>query len=559
MLIYGPPESMFMKSNRGGKTMKKIMALLMLAIFVAAMSPSVFAEEGSSDTAGTGSDAGDSPDVDIVTTDVGDDEGLVITPISADETKTVRERLSSLKQVAIKVMTKTQEVKDYYKEKLQVAVRMCQDEADDPATCKEKIRERLSLVENLGDEALQQLQSIEARKTQAMLKIKEMKDNEELRKFKVKIGNEFKARYLAKGDVEIARVKYKGAQERYELAKEDYDAARSLFEQAKEAFENCEGECNQFEGDLKEQAKAYMLTVIERIREQLNKADAKVEESPELTDGEAVESEAEIEEELSDIDALEVEVEAITEDTPKEEISALALKMNNKWADETRDKIVKTAGFLQAAKMGGVYGQLRQLSKRLENTLAKMVERGKDTAAAESLVDDFNSKLESVEAIYLEAVAKFKEASTAQDPEARKAALTEAQAKMKEAHTALSEARKALGDIVKELRNKNAVAELEEDEAEEILDEEEAELEDGDTVEVVIEDDTATVTVEIDDVEETFTVESTDVEEIEDEIVEQTGLDEETVEELTEIEVVEPAETVTVETELAETEVQEEA
>lgn len=501
--------------------MKKIVTMLMLAIFVVGMLPTVMAQqEGRPDTAGDGAGTGDD---------------LVIMPISAAQT--VRERIESLKQTALRVMTRAQDIKDYQKEKLQIALRMCQEDAEDSQTCQQQIQERLQLVENLGEEAIQQLQNIEARKVQAMEKIKEMKQNEELRKFKVKVGNELKARIISKGDIEAARVKYNQAKLRYESAVMNYDSAKAGFDAAKAALAACDSDCDQLEADIKEQAKAYMLTVIERIREQLNKAGAKVEETAELTDEEAAESETAVEAELADMDALEAEVEAITEDTPKEDISALALKIRNKWADETRDEVVRTAGFLQAAKMGGVHVQLRQLSQNMESTMAKMAEQGIDTSAVQSLVDDFNTKLGSVEATYLGAVAKFKEASAAGETQARKGALTQAQTQMRAANQGLVQARETLRSMVQQLRAQNSLDELEEDESDQILASEEAELEDGDDVQVVIDGDTATVTVKIDGEEETFTVESTDVEDIQDEISQQTTLDEETVDELTEIEV----------------------
>jgi hypothetical protein len=497
--------------------MKKIVTMLMLAIFVVGMLPAVMAQqEGKPDTAGSD----DAP-----------------TPVLISAGETVRESIQNLKQTALRVMTRAQDIKDYQKEKLQIALRMCQEDAEDSGTCQEQIQERLRLVENLGEEALQQLQNIEARKVQAMEKIKEMKDNEELRKFKVKIGNELKARIISQGDVEAARVKYNGAQMRYENAVMNYDSAKAGFDAAKAAFAACQSDCDQLEADVKEQAKAYMLTVVERIREQLNKAGAKVEETAELTDEEAAESETAIEAELADINVLEDEVEAITEDTTKEDISALALKIKNKWADETRDEVVRTAGFLQAAKMGGVHVQLRQLSQKMESTMAKMAEQGIDTSAVESLVDDFNTKLGSVEATYLGAVAKYKEASAAGETQARKGALTQAQTQMRAANQGLVQARETLRSMVQQLRAQNSLDELEEDESDEVIASEEADIENGDSVEVVIEDDTATVTVEIDGEEETFTVESTDVEDIQDEISQQTTLDEETVDELTEIEV----------------------
>ncbi len=454
--------------------MKKIMAILMLAIFVLSVAPSALAREQAQTAA-----SGNAPTPVLISADVSPAAGgeAAAVPVSSTKptiTSTVRERLQNLRQAAATIATKVQDIREYQKEKLQAALELCDENSDDPEACKETLRGRINKVESLTDKGLEVLQNIEARKDQAISRWKELQKNQEIVKFRVKAAKGLKARLLSSNAVETARAKYNQAKQNYELAKQNYDSAKGAFDRAKTALEACDPEaedCAQLEAGIREEAKSYMLNVLSRIEEQLNKASAKVEESDSLTDEEAAAELARIQEKLASLQELKSEVEAITGETLKDDISGLARRISALWAEKVKSQIVKTAGFLQTARMGGVYVQLEKLSQRLEDVLARMAEQGKDTSSAETLIDSFNSGLGSAKSAYLEAVGKFKEAASATDTESRQAALTEAQAKMREAQSALSDARELLKDIVQELRGQGALDELEDDSAAESLEE----------------------------------------------------------------------------------------
>jgi len=446
--------------------MKKILALLMLAVFVISLVPAAFAANDKSN---------------------GNSDGPGFTITSADEAEVTEDTSETVESDDTDEETEEEPVviaptPVKTKEKAQVKDQV-----------KEKIKERLQKAEKNSEEKLTQL-----------------KKEKFFDKFKLK---EFKARALTLTQANQAQAALLKAKQKFDAVQAQHLEAKKKFLAAKEVLAECTGDCTEEETAVREEAQAFLTTSLELMEGQLAKTEAAIEGSEELTAEEAQTSLEEINAEQAEIADLKEEVAAIDQSTDKEDVVALAEKVKDQWQKTTKAAIQKQAALVITNRIGGIIVKSTQLENKLNKVMTRMADQGIDTAVVEPLVTEFNAKLEEAKTAYNAAQTAFQDAST-KTGEARNAALKTAQEKMKLAHQALQDAHKLLKDIYQELKGKKAdkiltEVEAEDETGEDTAADEESSAETTDDTETAETEDTET-TEDTESTEDTEDTESTE-------------------------------------------------
>ena len=455
----------------------KALALLTMAILAVAVLPSAFAEEVQSAPAAPEVNAGVNAPVttpklvsalSVVKKTIR--ERIQEAPTAADKLRTLVE---ARRKIASAAQVSASDIRAYMREKFQVAIDRCKELNLTRTDCEEKLRRRVQLLEKLTARDAVRLTRIESRKLAIATKLANLKKDANLRHMELR-DRVIRAREIASSKINAAKARFSRAVEKYNKAKNVLTKVRGDFVQTREKLKACAGqntsECEELRLEIKEHAKNYTLRFLEMNLEQFDKLKSRIESAEDLDEETANTLLERIENKSAEIRELMDRISAVTNETSKEDIQKLIDEVKNVWHQDVKYVLTRTAGFLQTNRMGGVYVKLVHLEKRLDNTLAKLAERGLDTTAAESAVDTFNEKVEETRTHYTAAIDKFKEAAGLTGEE-RAAAIREAQSHMSEAKASLREAQQALRDAVKTIKDTGATEEdLEEDEADEVLD-----------------------------------------------------------------------------------------
>jgi hypothetical protein len=419
--------------------MKKIFTLLVLGLFLISLIPATFAERG---------------------------EGME----QSDKRIQAIDVTGQHKTKADVMAMNSEDVRASLQEKLKDAIQKCED-GEEPEVCKENLRERIRLMNRLGERALERLRIVEARRVQKLNELEEMGKNPNLLKYKEKFG--FKAREIVEARLSKAKQDYKEAKEKYDGAREDYLDAQNKFKDAKEKLEDCEEgteDCNQLKEEIKVKSKEYLLKTADNILKHLNKIKANVEANEDLSEEEAAEIIGKIDEMITEIESAKSTIES-SED--KEEIIEAAKTLKNAWSG-VRKRLTVHSGRIVNSRIGGIVVRVKQLEVKLERILARMEENEIDTTEIQSLIDEFNVKTSDAKSNYESALEKFNEASDADGVTAKHELGSAGHELMKKAHSALQEAQKLLRDIILTIKQKEGGEEMNapEDAAEEEADEE---------------------------------------------------------------------------------------
>jgi len=291
-----------------------------------------------------------------------------------------------------------------------------------------------------------------------------------------------KAREIAKERVEQARERYQTARQRYLTAKERYQNVKQKLTQAKAALRECREddseECQKTRRQVKGHSKEFLLNTADRVIQTLEKLKSKVESNEDLTEEEASEMIANIDEKISEIEDAQDVISNLDNESTNEEIRQAARTINNAWK-RTRVVLKKSVGRLLNAKIGGIIAKSESLEAKLERIVGKLEEAGNDVTDLEDLIAKFGEKIDEAKTKWQEAKQKYVEAVT---PGKVDEVMKEVNQKIKEAHEKLREAHQKLKEIMSKIREMKGSQEALE-EAEDSEDEEETEVEDNETTE----------------------------------------------------------------------------
>lgn len=246
-------------------------------------------------------------------------------------------------------------------------------------------------------------------------------------------------------NIKKARENYLKARERYEEAKEkareNKERIRELKEELKEELKKCEDdesdECIKVRDEAKNETKEFLGRSADAIISALEIVKARIQESDRFTDEEKNEMISSIDAKIKEIQDAKGSIEnAVT----GQEIKEAAKKINAAWKN-TKPELEKFSYGSTIARLGNVVDKFEKVSDRLENTINKLVEQGKDVTELNTLKKSYEDKVQG-------AINKLKEASDLVENKA----YDEAKAKFNEAKIVLKEANNLLKELVKKIK-----------------------------------------------------------------------------------------------------------
>ena len=408
--------------------MKKILALLIVVLFVASLIPAAIAEDNGAAEGNTGA-AESTGDEEVASTGEETDSGgsvnvkkirtAKIAEVVSERTKAKIGGGSTLIKTEARIKN-AQRIRERQKEQLMKAVELCREKGLDADKCEKKFEKRTELIKKLSDKDAERLEKINERKTEKLKELKNLK---------------IKARAIQKEKLQNARERFAKAKENFAEARAKYKEAQAKFNETKTKLAECKDseteECKQLQEEAKTRAKEILANTADRIIEHLNKIKAKAEENEDMTEEEASEIIAKIDEQITQIQNAKASAEAAE---TKEQVIEAAKTIRQAWL-KIKNSIKAQAGRVVNARIGGIIVKSRQLEVKLERTLERLTEQGVDTSAIEGLIDDFNAKISQAKTSYESAVEKFKEAKAAEQPNSN--LIKEAQGYLKDAHNSL--------------------------------------------------------------------------------------------------------------------------
>ncbi|ODS43029.1 MAG: hypothetical protein MSIBF_07245 [Candidatus Altiarchaeales archaeon IMC4] len=233
-----------------------------------------------------------------------------------------------------------------------------------------------------------------------------------------------------------ARDSYKQAKDAYKDARSDWIAARDQYRTSRNATAGA--------GAL-EKAKDFLLKADDAMIRHLEVLKARVETTRNLDESEKNDILADID---ADIEWLENKKSDIENAQTRQELSDISKTIREKWG-EIRAYVKKVTGEILCAKIDRVIEKLDNVSERADAKIQGLKDAGKDTANAEALLADFNSKIDLAKEKNDLAKDRFDEISDIQDADKL---FTEGHGFIKEANEYLRNAHKTLKEIVRELR-----------------------------------------------------------------------------------------------------------
>ena len=364
---------------------------------------------------------------------------------------TVANRVQALKTADIS------EFRELQKGKLESAVESCKTDE-----CKTKIQERLQKVEKLTVKEQEKLQAIEQVRLNKVQNLAALNVKPEFLKYAQ--SKEFKARVIEKKMLETANTDFLKAKEDLLQSLKDYKEAKLRFQDAKKKLAECKDketdECVKLREDITARAKEQLIKSADSILEHLNKLKSKIESNEYADSDEASDMLAKIQEKITAVEEIKNKIQVAK---TKEEVTEAAKELRELWA-KSKVRLKEYATRTVNARIGGIIVKSKQLQVKLENILARMTEKGIDTATMQPMIDEFDALIEKARSNYELAVSKFKEAKAKETPDA--ALIQEAQKYMKDAHSSLKDAQQKLRDIILSIKEKGGDEELNDTELE---------------------------------------------------------------------------------------------
>lgn len=438
--------------------MKRLGALIMMALFVISMVPAAFAQD-TADTQVTDQEtiqavaisapleAGDRPRPDADNAQLLRDRLRDHCKDAPDQEACMRKARARLTDQGPAMNSETRDeriadVRARTQEKLEHALERCENAAE-PARCKEAIQKRIDALANADEGSLRRAAVLDRRLVNRANELDEMRQKRSFEQFK---GKMLHAREIAKEKVQNAERRYKEAKDRYKDAREKYQDARERWNANKDRVQACKEddseECVAARAEARSSAIDQLDRALDAVINQIEKLKSRVEGADSLSEEQAAEMLSSLDTKLAEAQALKEKVAALGDDASKDEISALATETRALLKSLDRG-VKKTAGKTVNAKIGNIILRSKQMATRLDHALVKLAEQGKDTSGVEGLVDEFHTSLADAETSYESAREKF----AADDVKGAHKDVRAAHAKLKEAHTTLKEIVKSIRDL----------------------------------------------------------------------------------------------------------------
>ncbi len=363
---------------------------------------------------------------------------------AADKLDKVEDRKDKVKDVENKVKTRLEDAREKVKDKI----------SDEKKV--ENLKEHeLKVIEGINRGFKDRLDKLDQGKIERLAKLppgiaKRIVENadlgQRLEKWTVKnvsraeLKNAFERRGITAEKLKETEIKLKSAKEKFESAKKEFKSKKDDFKKSKSI----------------EDAKAYLLNVIEAITEKLNKLKERIGGSKDISENKTTELLTEIDNRIAKLAELKTKVNVAS---TKEELKNLTKEVKAGWRH--LEHVIKVHGWRVALEhFGGILKQTYHLDNKLNRWLTFAEKKNVTIADKDARVADFGSKMADAKKHYEMAIDEFKklkdlvqtkENVTDTETTARKALVDSTQTHMREAKKALRSARDVLVVLVKDI------------------------------------------------------------------------------------------------------------
>ncbi|MFH0860065.1 MAG: hypothetical protein V1921_02595 [Candidatus Altiarchaeota archaeon] len=250
------------------------------------------------------------------------------------------------------------------------------------------------------------------------------------------------AKSLVEWDTD-ARERYNNAKNEYLRVSNAYREAMQDWITAKNAYQQNKSKGNT-ENAL-ESWKNHLLAADQRLVAYLEALKAYAEGEPTLDETERQEIISEVEGYINWLEQKQPEIEAAT---TRQELQDITTTVREEW-NSIKPATRRIIGQMMNAKVLWVINKAENVSAKAEEAIDKLDAAGEDTTELESLLADFNAKLDLAREKHDAASAKYAESRNAGEVDSL---LREADALVREANGYLKEAYTTLKQLVKEIR-----------------------------------------------------------------------------------------------------------
>jgi hypothetical protein len=264
-----------------------------------------------------------------------------------------------------------------------------------------------------------------------------------------------KTKKVSKEELVKAKKQYALAKEHLNNVREKYISQRAVFKNAKEEYKDCVGvesdECEAKRAKIKKEARPYLLHAADLVLKELERVKAKVESSEDLSQEEAENMLAELNEKIRQVEEAKGVIENINEESSAEEVNEAAETIRTAW-EKTKITLKRNSGRLANARLGNIILKTEILEKRIYKTRDRLEAKGLDVSALDEKINEFSTKLDEAAALYKEAREKWSASNTPGEVDDAAKDVHELLVKAKES---LKDARELLREIVKEIKRVN--------------------------------------------------------------------------------------------------------
>lgn len=403
----------------------KLMALLVLAIFVISLVPMAIAEEAS--------------DAD-----------------TERETQSRSERNKEALERRIEIVEKKADLLERHKAQISRLISECENKGAEIVECKEKFENRLRKLESLPEDSKLRLAQFQERKERKKKELGELEQDKNFSKHKREL--KFKARLINKAKLEDARKGLIRAKLEFKESNLKLDNAKLRLEEAKKLDKACKEnnqseDCKKAKVELLAAAKEHFISQADHIIKTLEKIKSRVLGSEDLSDEEETKLIAEIDAEVAKINDIKSRINSAQN---KEELLKAAKELKEEW-NKIRHQVKRFAAMVVGSRMSGIIVTSKHLEVKLDKVLVRMTENGKDISEVQPLVDEFHKEIELARTEFKDAQELWAKVKAGED---KNLTVQQAQDKLKEVREHLKKAREILWKIIQKM-DKGALKEVE--------------------------------------------------------------------------------------------------
>jgi uncharacterized protein YoxC len=267
----------------------------------------------------------------------------------------------------------------------------------------------------------------------------------------------FKQRSIAKQDMKQAEEDYQKATDNYKSANQAYKYYLERFRADRVKLNKCNQseKCSAYRQNATELAKNVIINGANMIIEHLRKIKDKVHGSENIDGNKSVEIAADIDNAIAKIQAA---IEKVRAATTKEEVQAAAKDIINIWK-EVKPEEVLHAAWLVHASVWNIMQRSQHLEDKLDQALSDLQDKNISVDLVQAEVDNFSAKVSDAREKYNNATGLLKQAyglkkknATEQDRARITELVSQAKALLLQAHNDLKEAHTMLVKIVRDIK-----------------------------------------------------------------------------------------------------------